>query len=355
MIEYKVFVKIMSSILPPSRPSDCRNSSVESLRIIAIIMIISMHLMGKWWQTHSMINREMIIFLNAIFNTGNTLFILISGYYGIKLRARKVFRLWFMTLTYTIPLFFLTWAITREYGGPRFVVNSFLPIMTNYKWFATSYILLTLISPFINSAFDNLKKSDKEKVLCIGCMFFVVAPTLLFTGILKDGGKGIVNMLLVYLLGRYVRLHGVPPFLNTHGMAKGILLILIIFGGNSLFSLMTNHIIGYFAYDSSIFIVCLSLVIFKYFINKEYHSKMINRLATYCFPIYLFSDIVWLLFADTIKSYMDKTTCWLMMPLFIVVAVVLSVVYENIRKATFGKIEERVFVFLKDKMKNYCR
>ena len=103
---------MLDFLLPPPQPNTKikRNSSIELLRVLAILMIISMHLMGKWWTTSSVVNRELIIFLNSFFNTGNSLFILISGYYRVNFKLEKMVHLWFQTLTYTIPLFFRLFA-----------------------------------------------------------------------------------------------------------------------------------------------------------------------------------------------------------------------------------------------------
>ena len=331
----------MDKFTPPlSEHANTRNSSVELLRIVAIVMIISLHLMGKWWNTGNMVNREIIVFLNAIFNTGSSMFILISGYYGIRCRFQKVFHLWFMTWTYTVPLFFISWWLLGDYGGAKMMAHSFFPILTNYKWFITSYILLSLFSPYINRGIERIGKGDFERLLWLGCFFFVIAPTFLFFGIMKDTGKGIANMMLVYLIGRYLRMYGIPRCFSTHKVGKSLALILIIFLGNSLFTWLRHGIVGYFAWDSSLFIVCLSVILFCCFIERNFQSNLVNRLARYCFPVYLFSDIVWVALGKYINQYIDSYWCWAVMPLLLSVAIIASIVYETLRNACFSKLEK---------------
>lgn len=58
-----------------------RHSGLECLRIISIILIVSMHILGNTFHTSNWLNKEFILFINTLGNTGVTLFILISGYF----------------------------------------------------------------------------------------------------------------------------------------------------------------------------------------------------------------------------------------------------------------------------------
>lgn len=196
-----------------STASNFRNSNVELLRIVSIIMIISMHLMSPWRSTSNMINREFIIFLNVIFNTSSTLFILISGYYGLRFKVDKLIHLWFMALTYTVPVLVGTYFFEHGHTDSKFMFRSVFPVLTNFKWFLTSYIILYSFSPFINRGIERLEKRQFILLISIFLLFFYLAPTILFMSIQKDTGKGILNMLAVYCIGRYLALYGFPAIL----------------------------------------------------------------------------------------------------------------------------------------------
>ncbi len=55
-----------------------RHSGLECLRIISIILIVSMHILGNTFHTSNWLNKEFILFINTLGNTGVTLFILIQ-------------------------------------------------------------------------------------------------------------------------------------------------------------------------------------------------------------------------------------------------------------------------------------
>lgn len=70
-----------------------RHSGLECLRIISIILIVSMHILGNTFHTSNLLNKEFILFVNTLGNTGVTLFILISGYFGIRFNTHKFFKM----------------------------------------------------------------------------------------------------------------------------------------------------------------------------------------------------------------------------------------------------------------------
>ncbi len=63
-----------------------RNSSIELLRVISLIMIMLMHGFGNTLSLFGnldVFNSRLFIFINSFCNCGVTCFVLITGYYGI--------------------------------------------------------------------------------------------------------------------------------------------------------------------------------------------------------------------------------------------------------------------------------
>ena len=101
--------------------------------------------------------------------------------------------------------------------------------------------------------------------------------------------------------------------------------------------------------------LCLSIVIFTIFKELKFDSSLINILAKYCFPIYLFSDIVWLLLNNYIISIKDSLYCWFMMPLLLLAAILASIIYEMLRKLLFSRLEEKAYYIVKQCVNNILR
>ena len=103
-----------------------RHSGLECLRIISIILIVSMHILGNTFHTSNLLNKEFILFVNTLGNTGVTLFILISGYFGIRFNTHKFFKMlvvvWFYSIvSYLIEIISLFssafFIVVRRQGG----------------------------------------------------------------------------------------------------------------------------------------------------------------------------------------------------------------------------------------------
>lgn len=61
-----------------------RNSSIELLRLLAIFGIVVMHINGPLLDSAFGLNSIWVQLENSIFNCGVSVFVLISGYFGIR-------------------------------------------------------------------------------------------------------------------------------------------------------------------------------------------------------------------------------------------------------------------------------
>ena len=85
-----------------------RNSTIELLRILCILMIVFMHLVGIWWDyCDNLFDKEFVIFVNSLCNCAVTIFMLISGYYGIRFNLRKIVQFEMMVIFYSILFIFM--------------------------------------------------------------------------------------------------------------------------------------------------------------------------------------------------------------------------------------------------------
>ena len=79
-----------------------RNSRIELLRLFAIFGIVIMHVNGPLLSDASGINSIWIQIENSIFNCGVSVFILISGYFGIRRTSFKILLLDLSALFYSL-------------------------------------------------------------------------------------------------------------------------------------------------------------------------------------------------------------------------------------------------------------
>ena len=174
-----------------------RNSSLELLRIIAIILIFWMH--GASSYRNNQLSAGLCIVI------GVSLFVLISGYFGIRFKPIKMIQLDMMILFYCwIGLLFrFIWGEAELFESSQ-ILSYIFPIIGRYSWYFTCYFALVFLSPFLNDIVEKLDRKNFKNMLIMMLVIFSGITTFCFFDITQDGGKGIVNMVLLYLVGRYI-------------------------------------------------------------------------------------------------------------------------------------------------------
>lgn len=135
--------------------------------------------------------------------------------------------------------------------------------------------------PFINIVINNCNKKQLEFLIAILLIFFCVWPTFISNVTVKDNGYGIINFIILYLIGAYIHIY------RKNNKSKKlicistyILMTVLIFIGS------INSFKMAFAYNS-IFNIISSISFFLIFKDIEFKSKIINKLATHTFGIYI--------------------------------------------------------------------
>ena len=142
-----------------------RNSAIELLRIIAMILIVAHHFslhgdFGFSAETVSF-NRVWIQFMQFGGKIGVNIFVLISGYFLItaeKLKTQKVLKFILQVLTYSVLIFGCFAIFGSESLGIKSVIKSLFPLVHSIWWFASAYFVLYLLSPYLNRLLNSLDK-----------------------------------------------------------------------------------------------------------------------------------------------------------------------------------------------------
>lgn len=183
-----------------------RQSNFELLRILCILGIITMHTWGMFYGNATGLNLTFGVLINSLFNTGVSIFMLISGYFGISWTVKKYLRLEMKIIFYSV-LSMLVISYMQNSWNLKDVAKAFLPVVSGRYWYITSYVLIFIFSKFLNRVPEILGKKEFKKLLFLMFLVFSIIPTIVQFDIMNDGGKGVINMLLVYYIGRYIKLY----------------------------------------------------------------------------------------------------------------------------------------------------
>ncbi len=321
-----------------------RQSNYELLRIFCIIGIVAMHTYGAIYGTSVGINRAIGVVINSICNACVSVFILISGYFGIKTNGKKLVIMEFTVLFYSMLDLGSLYVLGEVHW--RAWIRALFPVLTKKYWFMTCYTLLVVLAPYIECLFEKMKKVYMKRLILVGLLFFYITPTILRVDILADSGKGIINICFLYILGRYWHYYGIPQKVQKN---SGILCIGAIALSIVLNALTGKYLSGYgrlgcFTQDNSLVILCIAVTVFALFSKKAFYSKGINKLATYVLPIYLADTTIrriiglWWPFS----IYYDKWYMAGMLLGYVCVVVMVACVIEIVRRLCFQRMGNRV-------------
>lgn len=320
-----------------------RNSAIELFRILCLVLIFWMH--GSSNVADNQVGILMGIFASTIGNMGVSCFILITGYFGLKLDAKKMIKLDLMLMFYCwIGLFFQQlWGANL---GMEEKLTYIFPVIGKRSWYFTCYFILAFLSPFLNELIEKLGELRLKQLIVTMLIIFSGVTTFCFFDVMEDGGKGIVHMILLYLIGRYIGMYKEDnryPTGKLTGIFVGVLAV--NFALNAALYLVTGSVQNRFARDNTLFTIAEAVCAFLIFKNIHFENKCINRISRYVPAIFIMEwtlrGIIWNYLIPYLE-WIDRT--WYV-PFMLVIAVLLVVmgsVIDQIRRVLLGGVEERL-------------
>ena len=364
-----------------------RQSNIELLRILAIICIISFHYVYKSGYVLTDLKANSLIIKSFWFlgELGVNLFILITGYFLInsKFSFKKLIKLIIeVNFYYLITLFVsLTFGNSIE-GGivalfPNFKTTflRFFAVIFNRYWFITAYILIYILSPYLNKFIKSLTKNEHKKLLIIILTIWSIIPT--FFGIFNNNTESLLYynrfiwLIILYFLGAYIKLYSLKLF-NKNKIKRSIMISLISFATMILGVIIIYHFkdiflkIGikqeaYFWQPNSIPMIILSIAIFELFLNfKIKNNKLINLLASTTLGIYMLHDgplanILWKKIFKSLNCLNSKyAIIYIIVHTFIIFIVgsLIDLIRQLIEKITLDKfLNSKLFKKIENKSK----
>lgn len=323
-----------------------RQANFEVLRIIAMFMILALHANFLSFNVPASFPKEMIprtvLIFRAICETmclvSVNVFIMISGYWGIKFSFRKLFCLCFQIIFWGILVTFLVLIYVGSVFDSEAVAN--ILMLNGGYWFVKSYLLLFIMAPVLNVF---TKTIEKNEYLVFLVLFFSFQ---FFFGWLFSGvswfhyGQTTMSFIGLYLLAGYLRRY------KTFNLKKRYYFLLyLLVSAISAFSIIYFLHVGrdaniFMAYNSP-FVLIGTIMLFLFFEKLEVKPrKYIFFLSSSCFSVYLmhcneysigyFCEIV--NYLESITSATGGTLLFLMVLLiFLSIVFVVAVLIDKIR------------------------
>lgn len=321
-----------------------RTSNFEILRILAIFLILLMHVYSHVPKAEmSTCNLFLGQLINTIGNIGVTCFVLISGYFGLKFKIHRFIQLILLTTFYALIIYITNNGFTLHPD----ILNALLVIPLYKNWFIACYLILMLLAPFINDYLENAEKEKIKKLLAIQFIVFSILPTLFNTSfytILTGGGKCLIYLIFIYMIGRYLRKYHNVNIKRRKTFGMFLLMTSIILILNLSISAILNKRLSIYAMDCSPFILISAISIFYLFKSFTFQSPFINYVASSILAVYLLDRI-----RIPIDNHLIQLTQYAnnpMLILYIIVVVLLTftmaILIDKIRELLLTRLEDKL-------------
>ena len=378
-----IFTKKLSKsdyVFPKEINKKTRDTGFEVLRVISMMMVIVLHYLNKGGLLHTVsedMSKANLVFwlIESLCLCSVNVYVLISGYYMVNSRfsLTKVINTVFRVLFYSvgITLVMLALGLVEDTGEIFNLYNlTFLtfPISMGHYWFASSYIMLLLISPVLSWGAKKMSKNSlRTCVILLLTLFCFLKSLLPFVTPYDKQGCDLVWFICIYMFAAYIRLHGVNLIKSRLAAvilyvfsAIGIWGYLIMAG---LINIRTENKYPNFmerVTDYNFVFVFLSAVgLFLCFRNLKVKlnpfTRLIVRIAPYTFGVYLLHEHILIAhkWIDWFKVQ-DAYGFWRPVHLIVSVLIIFSIgiLVDFIREKLFGVVSD---VFAGGLKKHYSK
>lgn len=330
-----------------------RKSNFELLRILAMCQIILIHLasaidlsiLGLSGDTERILDG----IISGMSNIGQICFCLISGYFGIKFSLKKLLKFEIMIIIYSLlETFILMQVFPEKMHGVVLLeqlAKSCLPFVSRKYWFYSCYICVFLFSDYIQKYIDTLKKEEFEKIIGLALLVFSVLPTMFYFEIMQDAGKGLIQMTLLYFIGRYIRLYQ-----NGPSNKRKILLLFFALGILNTISFLHPLRVGPVTHtlcrDNSVTNIAMAVILLHLFKDMNFSSKCINKLTGKIFAVFALENSMVNVFA----KFTEQSSLYInsfFTGIFLLIGIVLLVfavclLLGQIEELLLGRIEDKI-------------
>lgn len=323
-----------------------RQSNIESLRILAIFLILVVH--ADFWALGAPSPQEIHDFptasttrflIESVSICAVNVFIMISGWFGIHPKAKSLFNFLFQCAFFLFGIYLVKILATGKVSGEG-IKGCFL--LLKWNWFIKAYLMLYIFSPILNAFVEYTDKKTFKLILICYFLFQTIY------GWCSEGvewfknGYSAISFMGLYLLMRY--LHKYPPLYPGSqvyfNMTIYLACVLII---TFLAILQILHMIPSWLMFGKMYsyinplVIIESLALFLLFTKFEFKNKAINFIAASTFAVFLLHsnpNIAKPYFAPLInniyQSY-DGIACLSIIFAILVIIFFLAVITDQIR------------------------
>lgn len=332
-----------------------RLSNIEFLRLLAMLYVLIVHADFSTFGAPTMEGlavRPVGVFVQYWFECLAIccvdVFVLISGWFGIRFSLNKLWAFLFQVVFYSLGLFLLAVTITPEKSLTLEGVKSIFLFNGSDYWFIKAYLILMVLAPMLNAFCDYASRRELRTILIA---YFII---LMIYGWLEPAsvhftmnGCTALSFVGLYLLGRYLKMY--RPKLtayNKHiyaGVYVAACLVMffmcLLFLSQGVRVTLDSRLLNY----GCPLVILSAVALLLLFSKWSFCNRVVNNAAKSCLAVYLIhcNYFVFPIYKDmTLKAHQLGGA---MVVLFVLAVFVLSIMLDRVRIFSWNKLSNKLF------------
>lgn len=291
-----------NKLTPPeskaAQKTNQRQSGIELLRIVSMFLVLLLHslyysLGRPTADDYANNGVEMVLRteFEAISLVCVNVFVMISGWFGIKVKIKRLAEFiyqWLFLAALVISVFWL--------NGASFLIGEYKYLLGSYQfyWFIYAYLFLYIISPVLNTFVKTSAREECKLVLVLYWIFMFMFGWIQPLYYIKYGLSPILFIGL-YLTARY--LHVYKPQWTTKSVYYDCTMFLMLTSLSAIAMMIvvcfspSAHLIeksyGMFMSYVNPLSVLASTYLLLAFSKMKFYNNVVNKVAASAFAVYL--------------------------------------------------------------------
>jgi len=278
-----------------------RNSNIELLRIISSCFVVFMHVINDWIGFNNQvlgIDDFFLIILDSGGRVACNIFLVISCWYlcDSVFKTHRIVQTWLKLWVYSVGLSLIGGGIIKlagwkQFGLPVYII-SFFPFLDTAVWYISVYLMLLMVSPYIQLLVSSIGKI-KHLILTV-ILLFIFSGVSLFKFI-AYGTKidsiycNFAWFCVVYITTSYIKKYYTEAIKQKWGLTLGIIIYVALCSLKS----MNVKFAAFFLSDLKSFPnILIAILLFGGFLSFTGRTnKCINIMASSCPAIYIIHQL----------------------------------------------------------------
>lgn len=314
MNDTSFFGKLNTALEESTKPKlKKRNPNFEILRIVAMLMVITLHYISKGGlldlEATSMGEGKLGFWiLEAFCIFCVNVFVLITGYHmtECKFSPARIASFCCQVIFYSVVIAII--AVITGLQDLTGILNLFnllfycLPVTMGHYWYATAYTILLIFAPILAKAIKNLEEKELRYIILFMLIPCCFVPSIWpFDITLNDHGYTFVWFICLFTIAGYIKRYGIA-FLDkkiTSFIAFLASVFMIVFSRacfcifydvTAIGQVLPGKCLNY----NYVFVLTGSISLFYFFKNLNFKDnglvRFLCRIAPYSFGVYLIHE-----------------------------------------------------------------